>query len=58
MNGAAVVGSMSERAKLALAAVCNDRPAAIALINDLKDLKPSPARSRRLEKVYRTEGPR
>ncbi|MCC2655895.1 MAG: beta-N-acetylhexosaminidase [Panacagrimonas sp.] len=64
MNGAAVVGTMAERAQLALASgcdmlpVCNDRPAAIKLIEDLRDVPPSPARSRRLASLFRTEGPR
>lgn len=64
MNGAAVVGTMSERARLALSSgcdmlpVCNDRAAAIALIDELRDVQPSLAASRRLEKLYRTEGPR
>ncbi|MGQ0618843.1 MAG: beta-N-acetylhexosaminidase [Panacagrimonas sp.] len=59
MNGAAVVGSMEDRARMALAAgcdmlpVCNDRPASVALIDALHDLRPSLARSRRLERLYR-----
>ncbi len=61
MNGAAAVGSMEERARLALAAgcdmlpVCNDRPAALALLEALKDVKPSKAGSDRLKKLYRKE---
>lgn len=64
MNGAAVVGTMAERAHLALASgcdmlpVCNDRPASIRLIDDLRDVPPSPSRSRRLAALFRTEGPR
>ncbi|MGQ0699678.1 MAG: beta-N-acetylhexosaminidase [Panacagrimonas sp.] len=64
MNGAAVVGSMAERARLALSSgcdmlpVCNDRVASVKLIDELRDIKPSPARSRRLAQLYRTEGPR
>lgn len=64
MNGAAVVGDMAERARLALSSgcdmlpVCNDRAAAVKLIEDLRDLKHSPARSRRLAQLYRTPGPR
>lgn len=61
MNGAAAVGSMEERARLALAAgcdmlpVCNDRAAAVALLEALKDVKPSKAGSDRLKKLYRKE---
>lgn len=61
MNGVAAVGTMEERARMALAAgcdmlpVCNDRPAVIALIEALRDLKPSAARSRRLQALYRKE---
>ena len=61
MNGAAAVGSMEERARLALAAgcdmlpVCNDRAAAVALLDALKDVKPSKAGSDRLRKLYRKE---
>lgn len=64
MNGAAVVGTMAERAQLALASgcdmlpVCNDRAASIKLIEDLRDVPPSPSRSRRLAALFRTEGPR
>src|SRR5690606_19100797 len=49
MGGAAVVGSMEERARLALEVgndmlpVCNDRPAVVALIDALKDIKPQRA---------------
>lgn len=58
MGGAAVVGSMEERARLALDVgndmlpVCNDRPAVIALIDALKDVKPQRAASDRLKKLY------
>ncbi len=58
MGGAAVVGSMEERARLALTVgndmlpVCNDRPAVIALIDALKDVKPDRAASDRLKKLY------
>jgi beta-N-acetylhexosaminidase len=61
MNGAAVVGTMEERARLALDAgcdmlpVCNDRPAVLALLDVLKDLKPQKALSDRLKKLYRRE---
>ncbi|AXQ28380.1 beta-N-acetylhexosaminidase [Solimonas sp. K1W22B-7] len=59
MNGAAVIGNMEERARLALDAgcdmlpVCNDRPTAVALLEALKDIKPSKAGSDRLKKLYR-----
>lgn len=59
MGGAAVVGSMEERARLALTAgcdmlpVCNDRAASIQLLDALKDLKPEPAASARLARLYR-----
>lgn len=63
MNGAAVVGSMEERARMALDAgcdmlpVCNDRVGAIALLEALKDVKPSKAASDRLKKLYRQPVP-
>ena len=58
MSGAAVVGGYDERARLALAAgcdmlpVCNNRPALLQLLKDLKKLKPSAASSARLKKLY------
>lgn len=58
MGGAAVVGSMEDRARLALEVgndmlpVCNDRPAVIALLDALKDIKPKKASSDRLKKLY------
>lgn len=61
MHGAAVVGSMEERARIALDAgcdmlpVCNDRPSVLALLDALKDLKPQKAASDRLKKLYRRE---
>ena len=61
MGGAAVVGSMEDRARLALEVgcdmlpVCNDRPATIALLDALKDIKPKKAISDRLKKLYRRE---
>lgn len=64
MHGAAVVGDIQERARMALAAgcdmlpVCNDRPTSIKLLDELRDVAPSPARSRRLATLFRTEGPR
>ncbi len=59
MGGAAVVGSMEERARLALAAgcdmlpVCNDRAAVVTLLDALKDHAPSRAASQRLARLYR-----
>jgi len=61
MNGAAVVGNMEERARLALHAgcdmlpVCNDRPACVALLDALKDVKPRRSSSQRLAALYRQE---
>ena len=61
MHGAAVIGSMEARARLALDAgcdmlpVCNDRASVVALIDALKDLKPNKAASDRLKKLYRRE---
>lgn len=61
MGGAAVVGSMEDRARLALEVgcdmlpVCNDRGATIALLDALKDVKPTKAISDRLKKLYRRE---
>jgi len=58
MGGAAVVGSMEARARLALEAgndmlpVCNDRPTVITLLDALKDLKPQRAASDRLKRLY------
>lgn len=59
MGGAAVVGDMQARARLALDAgcdmlpVCNDREATIKLIDALgKDLAPDRAGSQRLKKLY------
>ncbi len=58
MGGAAVVGTMEERARLALDVgndmlpVCNDRAAVVALIDALKDVKPQRAASDRLKKLY------
>jgi len=59
MGGAAVVGSYAERARLALAAgcdmlpVCNNRPALVELLGELKKLQPEAACGRRLERLYR-----
>lgn len=59
MGGAAVAGSMEDRARMALAAgcdmlpVCNDRAAVVALLDALKSLKPSKAVSERLKRLYR-----
>ncbi|SEQ60334.1 beta-N-acetylhexosaminidase [Solimonas aquatica] len=58
MGGAAVVGSMEERARRALEVgndmlpVCNDRAAVTALIDALHDVKPDRAASARLKKLY------
>ncbi|MEK6805539.1 MAG: beta-N-acetylhexosaminidase [Pseudomonadota bacterium] len=58
MGGAAAVGGYDERARLALAAgcdmlpVCNNRPALLQLLKDLKKLKPNVASSARLKKLY------
>src|SRR5690606_38564689 len=58
MGGAAVAGTMEERARLALHAgcdmlpVCNDRPAVIELLAALKDLAPKKVNSDRLKKLY------
>ncbi|WP_238388360.1 beta-N-acetylhexosaminidase [Sinimarinibacterium sp. NLF-5-8] len=58
MGGAAVVGTLADRARLALAAgcdmlpVCNDRAGVIELLDQLKDLKPSPTIDSRLRKLY------
>ncbi len=63
MHGAAVVGSLEDRARLALGAgcdmlpVCNDRPGCAGLLDALKDIRPRPARSRRLQTLYRQEMP-
>ncbi len=62
MGGAAVAGSLEDRARLALEAgcdmipVCNDRPGLSALIDGLKDIKPTRASSTRLKNLYRREG--
>ena len=58
MGGAASVGRMEDRARLALAAgcdmlpVCNDRPASLKLLDELRDLRVSPAKSARLNTLY------
>jgi beta-N-acetylhexosaminidase len=62
MAGAAIVGDMLERARLALAAgcdvlpVCNDRPAAEKLIDDLGDVA-DPARQARLMRLHGRAAP-
>lgn len=59
MGGAAVVGSMEDRARMALAAgcdmlpVCNDRAAVIGLLDALKSLKPGKTASERIKRLYR-----
>lgn len=64
MNGAAVVGTMAERARLALSSgcdmipVCNDRAASVKLVDDLRDIQADATSSRRLARLYRQEGPR
>lgn len=58
MGGAAAVGSVQERAWRALEAgcdmlpVCNDRPAVLELLDDLRDVKPRRAASARLQSLY------
>ncbi|WP_245586200.1 beta-N-acetylhexosaminidase [Solimonas soli] len=59
MGGAAVVGDMEARARLALEVgndmlpVCNDRPAALRLIDALaRDVRPDRAASSRLKALY------
>ena len=59
MGGAAVAGSLEDRARLALEAgcdmlpVCNDRPGLIRLIDSLADIKPNRLSSARLKRLYR-----
>ena len=61
MGGAAVVGTMEQRARLALEAgcdmlpVCNDRPGLLGLLDAIKDVQPDAAASARLAKLYRKE---
>jgi beta-N-acetylhexosaminidase len=61
MGGAAVVGSYSDRARLALAAGCdmlpgcNNRPALAGLLGELRKVKPAAASGRRLARLYRKE---
>jgi len=61
MGGAAVAGTLEDRARLALEAgcdmipVCNDRPGLEALLDAIKDIKPSRASSNRLKALYRRE---
>ncbi|HZP13025.1 MAG TPA: beta-N-acetylhexosaminidase [Nevskiaceae bacterium] len=61
MKGAAAIGSLSERARMALDAgtdmlpVCNDRPSALRLLDDLATVKISPAKSARLARLYRKD---
>jgi beta-N-acetylhexosaminidase len=62
MAGAAIAGDMLERARLALAAgcdvlpVCNDRPAAVRLIDELGDVA-DPARQARLMRLHGRAAP-
>lgn len=59
MGGAAVVGTLGERALMALAAgcdmipVCNDRAGALQVLEALKDHVPSRLSSARLQRLYR-----
>ena len=59
MGGAAVAGTLGERAVLALAAgcdmipVCNDRAGVLQVLEALKDHKPSRLSSARLKRLYR-----
>ena len=59
MGGAAVMGTHADRARLALAAgcdmlpLCNDRAGLLNALAGLHDLKPSAARSARLQRLYR-----
>jgi beta-N-acetylhexosaminidase len=59
MGGAAAMGSMEDRARLALAAgcdmllVCNNRAGLLELLTALKNHHPQPAAARRLQKLYR-----
>jgi beta-N-acetylhexosaminidase len=59
MGGAAAVGSMEERARMALAAgcdmlpVCNDRPTVLELLEALKDVHPRKGASDRIKRMYR-----
>jgi len=61
MGGAAVVGSLGERAVMALSAgcdmipVCNHREGALQVIEALKDYKPNRLSSARLKRLYRRE---
>ncbi|MGQ0586485.1 MAG: beta-N-acetylhexosaminidase [Gammaproteobacteria bacterium] len=59
MGGAAAIGSYADRARLALAAgcdqlpVCNNRPALVDLLGEMKRVRPDAASSRRLAALYR-----
>lgn len=61
MGGAAVAGTLGERAMLALEAgcdmipVCNNREGALQVIEALKDYKPNRLSSARLKRLYRRE---
>ena len=58
MKGAAVMGDLEARTRLALQAgcdmlpVCNDRPRVIRLLDGLKDIRVSAVRSNRLRRLY------
>ena len=61
MGGAAVVGTLAERAVMALAAgcdmipVCNNREGALQVLDALHDFKPNRLSSARLKRLYRRE---
>lgn len=61
MGGAAVMGTLEERAKIALEAgcdmipVCNDRPGALRVLAALEDYKPNRLSSARLNRLYRRD---
>lgn len=63
MGGAAAMGSMEDRARLALGAgcdmllVCNNRPGLLELLAALKSHRPATAATRRLRKLYRRAKP-
>lgn len=59
MGGAAAIGDMETRARMALDAgsdmllVCNDRAATLALVDALNNVRPRPTASVRLQTLYR-----
>ena len=62
MGGAAAIGDMETRARMALDAgsdmllVCNDRPATLTLLDALRNVRPRPTASVRLQALYRRPG--